>query len=151
MLLTTLRSPVRRRSAFTLMEVLIVVAIIVILAGGAIIAVPRILEDVKKTRAHTSALNISKMCEAYKINPANPTNSYPTSPQDLISPSFGGTSYLQNGPEDLNTPWGTPPQQFTLEVRTKSDGSEYMLVHTTAPDGTPVSNFGVGPKAYPTF
>jgi general secretion pathway protein G len=148
MLLTTLRRSPAHRSAFTLMEVLIVVAIIVILAGGAIIAVPRILEDVKKSRAHTSAVNISKMCEAYKINPANPTGEYPQSAQDLISPGFGGSSYLQNGPEDLNTPWG---QQFQIEPRQKSDGSIYMLVHTTAPDGTPVSNYGIGPKAIPTF
>jgi hypothetical protein len=47
------------------------------------------------------------------------------------------------------TPWG---QQFTLEPKQKSDGSMYMLVFTTAPDGTPVSNFGIGPqKANPTF
>jgi general secretion pathway protein G len=148
MLLATIRRSPARRSAFTLMEVLIVVAIIVILAGGAIIAVPRILEDVKKSRAHTSAVNLAKMCEAYKINPANPTGDYPSSPQELLQPPFGGASYLTNGMEDLNTPWG---QQFSLEPQQKPDGTLYMLVHTTAPDGTPVSNFGIGPKAKPSF
>jgi general secretion pathway protein G len=151
LLATTRRSP-SRRSAFTLMEVLVVVAILVILAGVAIIAVPRYLEDARKARAHTQAVSIAQACEAYAANAANPLagtgNSYPTSAQELIQPSFGGQSYLKNGLQDLITPWG---QQFTLEPAPKSDGSYYMLVLTKAPDGTPVSNFGIGPKAQPTF
>ena len=148
MLLTAVRRSPARRSAFTLMEVLIVVAIIVILAGGAVIAIPRILEDVKKSRAHTSAVNIAKMCEAYKINSANVDQSYPSGINDLIQPPFGGASYLTNGPSDLMTPWNG---QFTIEPKEKSDGSVYILVWTTAPDGTPISNFGIGQAAMPKF
>lgn len=147
MLLATARRSPSRRSAFTLMEVLVVVAILVILAGVAIIAVPRYLEDARKARAHTQAVSIAQACEAYNANAAN-SNGYPTSPQELIQPPFGGQSYLKNGLQDMMTPWN---QQFTLEQKQKSDGSVYMMVYTTAPDGTPVSNFGIGPKANPTF
>jgi general secretion pathway protein G len=149
MLLATTRRSAARRSAFTLMEVLVVVAILVILAGVAIIAVPRYLEDARKAKAHTQAVSISQACEAYHTNPANPDQSYPQSAQELVQPPFGGQSYLKNGPQDLQTPWG---QTFTLETKQKSDGSYYMLVFTTAPDGTPVSQFGIGQqKAIPTF
>jgi general secretion pathway protein G len=139
MLLTTLRRSPARRSAFTLMEVLIVVAIIVILAGGAIIAVPRILEDTKKSRAHTTAVNLAKLCEAYKINPANTTNDYPTSPEQLAP-------YLANPTEDIKTPWGGT---FTFDQQQRGDGTVYMYVHCQAPDNTLISNFGIGAKAQP--
>src|SRR5262245_4249549 len=123
MLLTTLRRSPARRSAFTLMEVLIVVAIIVILAGGAIIAVPRILEDTKKSRAHTTAVNLAKMCESYRLSPTNQNQEYPTSPQQLAP-------YLANPVEDIKTPWG---QTYTFDQQQRPDGTIYMLVHTTAP------------------
>jgi general secretion pathway protein G len=142
------RQRVTRRSAFTLMEVLVVVAILVILAGVAIIAVPKYIDDARKSKAHLTASSLSQACEAYHINPANPDGSYPGSVQDLLHPPFGGSSYLKNGEQDLLDPWNRP---FTLEQRTKSDNTVYILVWTTAPDGTKISNFGIGPKAEPTF
>ncbi len=148
MLLTTTVRSTSRRSAFTLMEVLVVVAILVILAGVAIIAVPRYIEDARKAKAQTQAVSISQACEAYHTNAANADQSYPQSPQELIQPPFGGQSYLKNGLQDLVNPWG---QQFTLQEKQHSDGSIYMLVYTTAQDGTPISQFGIGPKANPTF
>jgi general secretion pathway protein G len=148
MLLTTNRSPSTRRSAFTLMEVLVVVAILVILAGVAIVAVPRYIDDARKSRAHLACQSISQACEAFHTNPANSTGNYPQSAQELLQPPFGGPSYLKNGLKDLETPWGG---QYTLEPKQKSDGTYYMLVHMTAPDQTPISNFGIGPNAMPTF
>jgi general secretion pathway protein G len=148
MLLMTNRQKALHRSGFTLMEVLVVVAILVILAGVAIIAVPKYIDDARKSRAHLAAQSLSQACEAYHINPANSDGTYPNSLQDLLTPPFGGSSYLKNGQQDLVTPWN---QQFALEQKTKSDNTVYMLVWTTAPDGTKISNFGIGPKAEPTF
>jgi general secretion pathway protein G len=150
MLLTTNRPRPARRSAFTLMEVLVVVAILVILAGVAIIAVPRYIDDARKSKAHLACKSLAQACEAFRNNPANADGHYPQSAQELLQPPFGGPSYLQNGLADLQTPWGGG-QQYTLEPRQKSDGTYYMLVHTNAPDQTPVSNFGIGPTANPTF
>src|SRR6516164_9574109 len=113
MLLTSNRRATGRR-AFTLMEVLVVVAILVILAGVAIIAVPRYIEDARKSRAHLAAKSIEQACEAFHTNPANQDGHYPQSGQELLQPPFGGSSYLKNGLADLNTPWN---QQFTLEPR----------------------------------
>ena len=45
------RNRVTRRAAFTLLEVLVVVAILVILAGVGVVATTRYLEDARKSRA----------------------------------------------------------------------------------------------------
>jgi general secretion pathway protein G len=151
MLLTTLRTTPRRtprRAGFTLLEVLVVVAILVILAGVATIATTRYLDDAKKSKAHLGAKGLATAIESYQMNSAN-DGSYPTQPMDLLQPPFGGSSLLRNGQEDLMDPWGNP-YQFQSEVR--ADGTEYILVICTAPDGTPITQFGIGPvNALPKF
>lgn len=148
MMLAPVRSAARRRSAFTLMEVLVVVAILVILAGVAIIAVPRYIDDARKSRAHLAAQSLAQACESYHINPGNTDGSYPQALNQLVTPPFGGVSYVKGGQQDLMTPWN---QEFIYEVKTKSDNSLYPLIYTVAPDGTKVSNFGIGDKAVPNF
>jgi general secretion pathway protein G len=148
MLLTPTRRRATDRKAFTLMEVLVVVAILVILAGVAIIAVPRYIDDARKSRAHLAAQSLAQACEAYHLNSANADGGYPQDLQQLVQPSFGGASFVKTGPQDLMTPWG---QKFNYEVSTKSDQTQYPLVWTTAPDGTEISNFGIGQNARPKF
>lgn len=158
MMLTTLRrSPVsartpqlgcsraNRRSAFTLLEVLVVVAILVILATVATIATTRYIEEAKKTKAQLGCTTLDKAIKAYTNSSQNPgvteDEKLPSGPQDLVQVPFGGTSYLQNGPSDIVDPWG---KQYQFERRTQPDGTVFILVYTTAPDGTPISQFGVG-------
>ena len=144
-------TPVRRRTrraAFTLLEVLVVVAILVILAGVATVATTRYLEDAKKSRAQLGCQGISQAIEAYMLSPGNPTGEGPTSLNQLYQPTWGGTSFLRNGEQDTMDPWN---QQYKIEPQTKSDGSPYYLVSTTASDKTPISQFGIGDKATPRF
>jgi len=151
MLLTTIRTNrrrVARRAGFTLLEVLVVVAILVILASVATIATTRYLEDARKSRAHLGAKGLSTAIEAYTTNTANPEGALPQQPASLLQPPFGGSSFLRNGPQDLNDPWGKP-YQFQLETR--GDNTQYILVLTYSPDGTPISQFGIGQHAVPTF
>jgi general secretion pathway protein G len=148
-LTTTRLNTLTRRGAFTLLEVLVVVAIIVILASVATVATTRYLDDAKKTKAQLNAKAISQAIEAYTINPANVNSDPPGSLQDLIQPPFGGQSLLRNGPEDLKTPWNGA--EFNLEQHQRQDGTTYYLVWTKAPDGTEVSQFGIGPAARPKF
>lgn len=151
MLLTAICSTRRsapRRAAFTLLEVLVVVAILVILAGIAVVAVPRYLEDGKRTSAMAGCKNLATAIQSYTSNPGNPTGEFPTQITDLIQPPFGGPSYLGNGQADTIDPWGKP---YNIEPAQRADGTEYMLVTTTAPDGTPISQFGIGPQAMPKF
>lgn len=149
MKLTTVARTSTRRAGFTLLEVLVVVAIIVILASVATVATTRYLEDAKKTKAHLAAKGLSQAIDNYINNPANANNDPPSGLNDLLQPPFGGPSFLRNGEEDLKTPWNGRP--FDMEQRQRGDGTTYYLVHTTAPDGTQISNFGIGPQAMPKF
>jgi general secretion pathway protein G len=147
MLLTTVKkspSRVARRAAFTLLEVLVVVAILVILASIAVIATQRYLEDAKKARAVMQAKSIHNALTAYMTNAANPYQEPPQSLYELVDPSqtIGGSSLLKNGSEDLLDPWGKEYQ--VLEITTDGQTKDYCI-YTIAPDGTPISQFGIGP------
>ena len=144
MLLTTVqnaRQRAVRRAGFTLLEVLVVVAILVILAGVASVATMRYLEDAKKSKAQLGCKAIAQAAEAYQTNPANTTNDLPPDLTTLINPGFG-TSYLKNGQEDLMDPWGG---QYQMKAHQQGDGNISPLVYTIAKDGTPVSQYGIGP------
>jgi|GEM_PF-1491986 len=151
MLLATVRRS-SRRSAFTLLEVLVVVAILVILATVATVATTRYIEDAKKSKAQLGCQSIATAIEAYMNSPQNPgrdltdDQKMPSSPADLVQPPFGGPSFLRNGQQDILDPWG---KQYQMQQHTRQDGTMYMLVTTVAPDGTQISQFGVGPNAIP--
>jgi len=145
MLLTTVqnaRQRAMRRAGFTLLEVLVVVAILVILAGVASVATMRYLEDAKKSKAQLGCKAIAQAAEAYQTNPANTTNDLPDI-QSLLQPAFG-TSYLKNGQEDLMDPWGG---MYQMKAHQQGDGSISPLVYTIAKDGTPISQYGIGPAS----
>jgi len=152
MLLATARRTPARRSGFTLMEVLVVVAILVMLATVATIATSRYMEDAKKARAQLGCTGLSTAIEAYSNNNSNPgmtdAEKLPQSPMNLVSPPFGGQSFLRNGQNDTIDPWG---KQYTFQQQTRQDGTMYILVSTTAPDGTQISQFGIGQNAQPKF
>lgn len=138
------------RSGFTLLEVLVVVAILVILASVGIVATTKYLEDAKKNKAQLQCQSIAEACEAYYLNPQS-GNQYPSTTQELLSPPFGGQSYFKNGQADLASPWGTGPNapQFVISTYTNSDGSVRPLVQIQALDGIMISQFGVGPLSTP--
>jgi general secretion pathway protein G len=152
MLLTTVRRKSSQRSGFTLMEVLVVVAILVMLATVATIATSRYLEDAKKAKAQLGCTGLAQAIEAYTTNPMNTglsdQDKLPQNPQNLVQPTFGGQSFLRNGAADTYDPWG---KQYSFQQQNRSDGTVYILVTTTAPDGTQISQFGIGQNAQPKF
>ncbi len=143
MKLATARRKATRRAAFTLLEVLVVVAILVILAGVATVATTRYLDDAKKSKAQLQAQAIAKAMEAYYTNP-NSGNNYPTQLQELVTPPWGGTSFLNDPQNDLTDPWGKP---FQIQQTQATDGSiaGKPIVYTTASDGVVISQYGIGP------
>ncbi|VTR91830.1 general secretion pathway protein g : General secretion pathway protein G OS=Sphingobium yanoikuyae ATCC 51230 GN=HMPREF9718_03863 PE=4 SV=1: N_methyl_2: T2SG [Gemmata massiliana] len=155
MLATTRRAAIRpvsprRRSAFTLIEVLVVVAILVILATIAAVAVPKQLNEARKSRAQIGCVTIARAAEAYQINQANPGTTdderMPQGINDLLNPSWT-TSFLPEGQASAVDPWG---KQYNLQIQQRNDGNgSYILVHTTAPDGTEISQFGLGANSRP--
>jgi hypothetical protein len=104
------------------------------------------MEDAKRTAAVAGCKNIATACDAYSANPANPEGTKPNEIGDLLQPPFGGPSYLRNREADTKDPWGKP---YQIRPQKRADGSEYVLVTTTTPDGTPISQFGIGEKATP--
>jgi general secretion pathway protein G len=150
MLLNKITRKPARRNAFTLLEVLVVVAILVILATVATVATTRYIEDAKKSKAQLGCQSLSTAIEAYTQSPSNPglteEQKRPSGPGDLVTPPFGGPSFLRNGQVDTIDPWGN---QYQFQIHTRGDNTSYILVTTTAPDQTPISQLGIGPNAQP--
>jgi general secretion pathway protein G len=89
------------RAAFTLMELLIVVAIIVVLAGvGGAILLPR-LEETKVKAAKVQAKNIASACEQYAVD----NGDYPQSVDALVQPDAEGNAPRMEQGAILD-PWG---------------------------------------------
>jgi general secretion pathway protein G len=97
------RIPARQgaRRAFTLMEVLVVVAIIVVLAGVATVSF-RYLTDTKNDIAKVKIKKIEDAASQYKLKYGD----YPDSIAILGEPIEGSEAYLSD--EDIKDPWGNP-------------------------------------------
>lgn len=93
-----------RRSAFTLMEVLVVVAIIFILASVSTVVVFRYLGESQEKIAKTAIKNIETACEAYKLS----TGEYPQSLDLLTQPLNNKPAALEDAA--LIDPWQRPYQ-----------------------------------------
>jgi general secretion pathway protein G len=91
----------RRRSAFTLLEVLVVVAIILVLASVATVSVMQVLKENKGDTAKMNAIALQTALKTYMLkNEGNP----PQNIQDILRYVDG------NDPNKLIDPWGNPYQ-----------------------------------------
>jgi len=108
----------RRRSAFTLLEVLVVVAIILVLASVATVAVMNVLEENKDDAAKMNAVNLEKAVKTYQIKKSD--NPPPQSLEEVIEYVDG------HDRNKLIDPWGQPYQLGYNE-----SGAAY--VYTTNP------------------
>lgn len=134
-----------RRAAFTLLEVLVVVAILVILASVASVATFKYLETARQSKAQLQAKTIATACDAYYTSPSNTEGTYPASCNDLISPRWGGSSFLKDPQADSTDPWGGT---FLINNQFSTDGGQTQtcLVYTHSPkDNQPISQYGIGP------
>lgn len=97
-----LQSPrIRRaaRPAFTLLEVLVVVAIILVLAGVGIFALMPNYERAKEDLAKAKMKSLSQACQAYKLR----YDAYPPMLAQLIQPPDGEPLVK---PDAIIDPWG---------------------------------------------
>lgn len=119
------------RQAFTLMEMMIVVAIIVMLAG---IAAYSYLSSLESARENTAKLQITHLQEAVmRYNVDN--GSFPDSLQVLTQPQEGRHADLEA--KDLNDPWNKP---YTYEPSNLSP-TGVPRISTTSPGGKAISNW----------
>jgi len=120
-----------QRPGFTLMEVMVVVAILVVLAGVSSIAVFRYLDASKIKRAKVDVRTIENACKMYRLDNGN----FPNSLQDLIS---GSKPYLENGEEAILDPWGRP---YVYDASGRQSGPNRVDVSTTDPDNNVIGNW----------
>lgn len=95
------------RSGFTLLEVMLVMAILIVLAGISASFLLNASDDAMDDIARTKALEIQGICKRYKIK----TGKFPTSPTDLfqrpadVSPNKWRRPFVESEPLD---PWNNP-------------------------------------------
>jgi len=130
----TPRSPRPRRSAFTLLEILIVVAIIVILAGvGVVYLMPQLTKSEEKL-AKTKAEALSQAVEAYKVD----NGQYPPDIVTLTQPAdaLNGKPYISE--DGAHDPWG---QVYQLDASGQHNKGAKADVFTQSPDGKTIGNW----------
>lgn len=130
MLLTNIRSTRRkvaaRRAAFTLLEVLIVVAILVILASSASIALFRYLDDAKVGRAKNDMRVLSGAYQKYYMEKSQ----WPASIGEIAP-------YLEAGSASLYDPWNQPYQVQIDESPSEDGQAKQRPVFFCQPPGKP--------------
>jgi len=100
------------RAAFTLMEILVVVAIIVALAGvGGYFLIGQLTQS-KADVARLQAKKLKEACTTYFIR----TGGFPTSLNDLVQPPAGGIPVLED-PKAIIDPWGQPYQYQNMGTK----------------------------------
>jgi hypothetical protein len=102
--------------------------------------------DAKASKSQLTCQELAFAADAYMNQPANPDHQLPTCVGDLIHPPWGGPSLYRHGAEEPRDPWGNP---FRMEHRQMPDGSRYLLFWAAKPDGTRISQFGIGRTAEP--
>lgn len=130
MLTTNTTNRQSRRDAFTLIEVLVVMAIIVILAGVATVGIMRYLDNAKELAAEAQMKNISTAYLTYYTRSGG--DSWPADITELIAPSDGGRAYLDGGQSAIMSPW---KQVYTVSIQDTSSGPK-PVVYCQTPNGT---------------
>lgn len=127
----SLRHALRQsRRAFTLLEVLVVVAIIVMLAGVGGYYLLQRYEEAKVSRAKTDVHELKNQLEQYKLK----YNDYPASMEGLTQGVSGDAPMVR--PDAIKDPWGKIYQFH------RPDGASTFEaeVFTTTPKGITVSS-----------
>ncbi|MFO0938717.1 MAG: type II secretion system protein [Gemmataceae bacterium] len=121
-----------RRSAFTLVEVLVVMAIIVILASVATVGVMRYLDNAKENVDESRMRNLITAYKSYNLKTGG--DSWPSDPSIIVNPDDGGRPYLDGGIEAITNPWGI---RYSVDIGESSTGSgPTPYVHSQRPTGT---------------
>lgn len=118
-----------RRPAFTLLEVLVVVAILVILASIGGVYMFRYLEDAKQDATVLKMQALDKACKNYA---AKNDGNWPADLRDLIQPVDGGEPFIDGGAESIMSSWGTPIQYTVLP---DPGGAEVPVFRAASSDG----------------
>jgi len=121
-------NPQRKRAAFTLMEIIVVVAIILILAGAGALVLPRFLADANVSRAKMDVKTIETAASVYYTKNGGV---YPPSVEMLAErQADGGPAYIKDN--QVRDPWGQP---YVLDVNQRNPKTDIPLIMSHGPPG----------------
>jgi general secretion pathway protein G len=121
------------RGAFTLMEMLIVVAIILILVGGGTMIIGRFRDDARVTKAKAQIKTLEQAAQAYENN----YGALPDNLAVLTQPSAdGGKAYVDASA--IVSPWNT---QFSYDPSGTNNGGNKPDIWVDTPDGKRIGNW----------
>jgi general secretion pathway protein G len=124
------------RAAFTLMEMLVVVAILVVLAGAAVPIYLNYLENAKRDRAKVDVTTLQTAIEAFKAEYGD----YPPSLQTLTQADQATGNFATLEPKALMDPWN---QQYQYEPQNKNPATGRPKIYSGGPPGQnrPIANW----------
>jgi general secretion pathway protein G len=122
----------QKRSAFTLMEMLIVVAIIVMLAGiGGVFLYPQLV-GARKDTAAAQVKGLTKACMAYA---QRHQDQFPDSLRQLTQKDEHGFGPYIESVDDITDPWG---KEYLYNKSGPNNQGLKPDISTQPPDGGPV-------------
>jgi general secretion pathway protein G len=126
----------RRRRGFTLMEVLLVLAILVILASLVGVSYVRLQQNANINSARTQIGMLEEACNHYTLSVGVPPNTLEdllTLPADLPNPTKWAGPYLEKSTLPVD-PWNNPYQYEIVDPATSK-----FRIYSLGPDRTPGS------------
>lgn len=118
----------RRNSGFTLLELLLVMAILVVLAGLSTVAVVNLQRGAYQKTALVEIETMEKACKMYKLN----AGSYPATLDDLYTNPTGMSRAQWGGPY-LDKPISNDPWQSPYSY-TKDELNDRVTITSPGPD-----------------
>jgi general secretion pathway protein G len=118
----------RRNSGFTLLELLLVMAILVVLAGLGTVAVVNLQKGALTKTATIEIETMKRACKMYKLN----AGSYPSTLDDLYTNPTGMSRAQWGGPY-LDEPVSNDPWQNPYSY-TKDELNDRVTITSAGPD-----------------
>lgn len=115
------------KRGFTLVELLVVVAILGILASGAVVYVPRFLESGEEGAAEKDVQALKTAVTQYYTD----KRKYPDNLDVLVDTSGDKEPYIEGGEGALIDPWGN---KYEIKFKGNKKNSPYIV--SGGPDGT---------------
>jgi general secretion pathway protein G len=115
------------KRGFTLVELLVVVAILGILATGAVVYVPRFLESGNKGAAEKDVQALKTAVTQYYTD----KRKYPDNLDVLVDTSGDKEPYIEGGEGALIDPWGN---KYEIKFKGNKKNSPYIV--SCGPDGS---------------